>query len=388
MNPPHDPIAKRLFSCVRSAAIGLLLLCVASTTLATSTGQTIDTTPLGLPSLESEHISAPNPDRVALGRRIFMDKRFSADESISCSSCHDPNRAFSDGKARAIGIGGRRATRNAPSLLNVAYQSTLFWDGRSNSLETQARAPLTNRSEHGLRDEQQVLRIVGMDPQYTAEFTRVFAKPTKDIAINDVASALAEYERTLLAGNSPFDRYYYGGDKTAMSDSAIRGLALFRERAKCASCHLIEEHYALFTDQRFHPSITGLGGDVNNALPALTQKVVEAKTKGKRGALDQMIVDDLKIAALGRFNTTLDPVDIGNFKTPSLRNIAVTGPYMHDGSFQTLKQVIETELYVRGAAMNSPIVLTQSEQQDLLAFLMALTSPVLHTKSNTPGEAR
>lgn len=332
--------------------------------------------PLGLPGLESLHGAPPNPSLAALGGKLFLDKRLSADGRVSCSSCHDPARAFTDGRTRAIGIKGHQGTRNAPSLFNVAYQGALFWDGRSPSLEAQARAPLTNRSEQGLADERQVVQILEGDPAYRSAFAEAFPGHGKRIGIEDVANALAEYERTLLAGNSPFDRYYFGGEKAAMPEAAVRGLALFQGRAACSTCHLIGEHDALFTDQKYHPSTTGLGAEVNADLPALAKKVLAARSSGGQAALDQMITDNPRIAALGRFNATQNPADIGQFKTPSLRNVALTAPYMHDGSIQNLPEVIETELYVRGAAMNYPIVLTQSEQQDLLAFLLALSSPV------------
>lgn len=335
--------------------------------------------PLGVPSQGAQSEDATTLERTELGRKLFFDKRLSADGTISCSSCHEPQHAFSDGRPLAIGIGGGKGTRNAPSLFNVAYQTSLFWDGRAATLESQASMPLLNPVEHGLADPQHLVDIVQRDPKYQRDFAKCFTKQSDTISMGQITAVLATFERTLLAGDSPFDRYYFAGERTAMPESAIRGFELFRGRAQCATCHLIGEHDALLTDQQFHPSITRLPAEVNDNLSRLTQKVVRARAQsdGSR-MIDRAITDDPQIAALGRFVVTLNPADIGQFKTPSLRNVALTAPYMHDGSFANLEQAIDAELYVRGSAMNFPIVLTANEREDMLAFLNALTTSAKH----------
>ena len=331
-------------------------------------------TPLGLP-LAIVPRSATEVERAEWGRELFFDKRLSADGRISCSSCHDPAYAFTDNRPRAIGVAAHIGTRNAPSLLNVGYQTALFWDGRTGSLEQQAQAPLLNPFEHGLSGTEQVVQIVRNDAGYRAHFAAVSGRPVREIAIADVVSALAAYERTLRAGDSPFDRYYYGHDLSALTPGAVHGLELFQGRGRCTQCHTIGPQDALFTDQAYHASITRLGEELSADLPALTHRVLEVKAAGNQSALDHLITEDSRIAALGRFVVSGNPADIGQFKTPSLRDVAVTGPYMHDGSVATLQEAIEAELYVRGAAANYPIVLTASEQGDLLEFLRSLTSP-------------
>jgi cytochrome c peroxidase len=331
--------------------------------------------PLGLPMLQTQPAGPSAAARVDLGRRLFMDKRLSADGTISCSSCHNPEHAFADEHARAVGQQGLIGTRNAPSLFNVVYATSLFWDGRRATLESQAQDPLLNRSEHGLMDVQSAVNLVTMDPTYLRDFASNYKSSKDEIDITQISDVLASYERTLLAGDSPFDQYFYGGKKGALSSSAIRGFELFRGRAHCAACHVIGAQSALFTDGEFHASTTSLPKSVTEHLPQLTKTVLELRAKTGGNEIDQAVTEMPDIAALGRFTVSLNPADIGKFKTPSLRNVALTAPYMHDGSLTTLDQVIDVELYVRGAATNYPIVVTAEERDDLLAFLRALTSP-------------
>jgi cytochrome c peroxidase len=196
-----------------------------------------------------------------------------------------------------------------------------------------------------------------------------------EIHLDSIAAALAEYERTLVAGDSPFDRYLYGAEQGAISAEAISGLELFRGRARCVSCHAIQAQSALLTDDRYHDAPGGLSADVAGRLGELTRKVIRLKQTGNPGDLNRAVVSDAGVAALGRFVVTLDPADIGRFKTPTLRNVALTAPYMHDGRTKTLEEAVETELYGRGNAVNRPIVLTAQERKELVAFLNTLTSP-------------
>jgi cytochrome c peroxidase len=328
--------------------------------------------PLGLPDLPT---TSPNDHQglVRLGSILFDDRRLSVDGNVSCGSCHRANRQFTDGRALAVGIHKQIGTRNTPSLENVVYSTTLFWDGRSTGLQEQALLPLLNPREHGLVSADDLVVRVQRDSGYREQFRRVFGRSA--ITEGEIAAALAAYERTLLAGDSPFDRYVYGGDVHALSESAIRGMELFRGRAGCAACHTIGPTAALLTDQSFHSSPEGLPDGVNAHLVELTQRVAAVHRVGDVNEMNALIVSDPQIAALGRFVVTQNPADIGLFKTPSLRNVADTAPYLHDGSVSTLAEVIEMELYQRGDAVRAPIVASVAERADLLEFLKALSSP-------------
>ncbi|MEE9355831.1 MAG: cytochrome c peroxidase [Methylococcaceae bacterium] len=331
---------------------------------------------LGLPPLV---IPADNPQtaaKIKLGKRLFEDKRFSGDGTVNCQKCHDPSKGFADQKPLAEGIGKQLGTRNSPTVINAAYFSSQFWDGRQPSLEKQSKDPFLNPIEHGLKDHQKIMTIVRTDPQYRQQFEQVFSTNLNNISMDHVAKAIASFERSVIAGNSPFDRYQYGGDPTAMSASAIKGLALFRGKARCVSCHTIEQTNATFTDNRFH----NLGVSfhkVESRLAAIIDSFIDKKQD--KNNIDEAILTKTNISELGRYAITQDPSDLGRFKTSTLRNIALTAPYMHDGSLARLKDVIE--LYNRGgdtkAALDGgirPLNLTEQEKRDLIAFLESLTS--------------
>jgi cytochrome c peroxidase len=265
-------------------------------------------------------------------------------------------------------------------LLNVSYQRSLFWDGRRDTLEGQAPDPFLNPAEHGLTDASHLLRLIRSDAAYGAAFERALGLASADVTLSAVAMALAAFERTLNAGNSAFDRYHYGRDERALDESARRGLALFTGRAQCANCHTIEADGATFSDGKFHGA--GVGGrQIEAALGALAMR---AATAGD-AELDRMIVSDPEIAALGRFAVTRNPAHIGLYKTPSLRNVALTAPYMHDGSVATLEEAVEQELYYRSVRSPRPVVLTEAEKADLIAFLRALTSEWWPFKDGAPA---
>jgi len=329
---------------------------------------------LGLPSPVAIIAKPEDAARIALGRRLFFDKRLSVDGLISCSSCHDPVKAYADGRAFAQGVRGRRTTRNAPSLLNVAFNTSQFWDGRRLSLEDQALDPLLNPREHGLSDARDLLVRIRADAGYVNSFRSAFHVGPADITPSQVAQAIASFERSLLAGNSPFDRYFYAKERSALSAEAERGFSVFTGAAGCTSCHTIGESAALFTDQEFHNvniSIQKLAP----RLADLTSKLVEGRRRGSQ--LDSEVLTDEDLSELGRFVVTLQPSDIGKFKTPSLRNVAFTAPYMHDGSVPTLDAAVDAELYRRGIDAGRPLVITPAERADLVEFLKALNSEEL-----------
>jgi cytochrome c peroxidase len=328
---------------------------------------------LGLPPLSIVADRGFNEELASLGKRVFFDVRFSADGKLSCAKCHLPSSAFSDGRTRSAGHEGAIGTRNTLSLLNVVYANTLFWDGRAADLDTQPLAPLTNPLEHALPSIAAIAQIVQRNDTYARDFSKVFNIQRAQIAGEMVGKALAAYERTLIAGGSPFDQMQYGHRAEALSAAAARGLELFRGRAQCATCHLIGQSAALFTDGQFHMSPSGLSPPVAAHLAILTKKVIDAASNPRR--LEELVATRADIAALGRFVVTREPTDIGKFRTPSLRNVALTAPYMHDGSVKTLEDAVDAELYNRTTALSYPIALTVSERQDVVEFLKSLTSP-------------
>lgn len=315
-----------------------------------------------------------SPAAIALGRTLFFDPALSADGKISCASCHKPDLAFTDGLPRASGTYGQQGTRNTPSLLDVGRQRSLFWDGRRTRLEDQALDPLLNRVEHGLRDEAQLLGKLRADARYGALFEAAFGVPAgPQITAQAVARALAAYERTLVSGPSPFDRFRAGRTE-ALSQPARRGWLVFDQQAHCTRCHVVDapepDAWPLFTDHQFHSLVVGFS-KVERKLPQLTQRLVALHKDGQ--AFSQEVLMDADIAELGRFAFTLDPRDLGAFKTPGLRNVALTAPYMHDGSVVTLAEAVDLEVYYRGAREDRPLILTPAEREDLIAFLHALT---------------
>lgn len=329
-------------------------------------------------ALARQVIGGPGPGsmeaaRASLGQRLFFDKRLSSDQSTSCASCHQPESAFTDGRAQATGIHGRSGTRNTPTLLNVRYNTSLFWDGRRRSLEEQALDPFLNEREHGLRNTDELLEIVRNDQEYIYAFHKAFGIVNTEIRPHHIALAIAAFERTIVAEDSPFDRYYFKGEKSSMSSGAVRGLALFIGRAQCVQCHSISRSVTAFTDNDFHSLGVGLHR-IGDKLASLSKEVVVLARN--RQQLEKVLAEDRQTAELGRFVVTLNPSDIGKFRTPSLRNVALTAPYMHDGSVATLKEAVEVEIYYRGLAAGRPLAITPQEKEDLIEFLKALTSPI------------
>lgn len=306
--------------------------------------------PLGLPPVPIPPDNPPTADTVALGRRLYYDPVLSADNTISCASCHGPQVAFTDSRPASVGVGGKKGNRHSPTVINSAYSSLQFWDGRAPSLEEQAKGPIANPVEMASTHADVVKRLQA-DSKYVALFKQAWG--TEQITIDLVAKSIASFERTVLCGNSPFDRFYYGHDNKALSASAQRGLKLFMDpkKANCEVCHTIGKDYALLTDNKFHN--LGIGADIQGHM-----------------------VD------LGRFDQTKNEVDWGAFKTPTLRNIAKRAPYMHDGTFPTLRDALGH--YIGGGNMNPHLdkqmhaidFLSFDERDDLLAFLESLSAPL------------
>jgi cytochrome c peroxidase len=345
---------------------------------------TLPAQPLGLPPLAIPEDNPQTPAKIALGSKLYHDKRFSSTGEVSCATCHDPAKAFTDSPLpKAQGVNKLTGTRNSPTIVNAAYFTLFFWDGRSPSLEDQAQHPIVNPVEMGLPNHDPVLKIVREDPDYVRAFREVFGKEPAEVTMKEVQQAIASFERTIVAGDSPFDKFYFGGDQNAISEQAKRGFDIFLNKGRCVSCHTIEQDHALFTDNRFHNIGVGINR-IQNDVPALAPAFLEAKARG--ADVDKAVLSDPKVSELGRFAVTEELDHLGAFKTPTLRNVAVTAPFMHDGSLQTLRDVVEH--YNNGGVTNKndpvndylsggirPLHLTEQEIDDLVAFMETLTSP-------------
>ncbi|KZK78727.1 Cytochrome c551 peroxidase precursor [Pseudovibrio sp. W64] len=338
-------------------------------------------TPLGLPPVPHPHDNPPSVAKIELGRKLFFDRRLSINRTMSCAMCHVPEQGFTNWElSTAIGVEGRSLKRNSPSILNVGYLNVLFHDGRDHALETQFIGPLTARNEMANPSAGYVVALLRELADYAQMFEDAFEAQA---SLDRIGMALGAYQRTILAGNSPFDQWYFGGDETAVSADVKRGFQVFNGKAGCSACHLIEDDHALFTDELFHDTGYGQMREEKRQNPPTSIPVQVAP-----GVVHQMEFSKIRSvsaereADLGRYEVTEDPVDRWRFRTPSLRNLTVTPPYMHDGHLSSISQVIE--FYDQGGSQLSgqdprirPLGLTGAEKQDLEAFLQSLTSPDL-----------
>lgn len=303
---------------------------------------------LGLPPVLSPADNPITPAKVALGRKLFFDKRLSLDNSVSCATCHDPTAGFADPHPLSIGVKGRTGERNSSTVLNAVFMEPLMWDGKAATLEEQSLLPFLSPAEFDLPPEEAALKL--REQGYSELFRQAF---DEDVTATTMAKALAAYQRTLLAGGSPFDQYLFQKRQDAVSVEAKRGFDVFL-KSKCDACHLVMTEglhpfaleHVMFTDGKFHN--LGVGSDKSKPDP-------------------------------GRYEVTGDAEDWGRFRTPTLRNVALTAPYFHDGSAATLADVIE--LYDKGGNPNRnldpamrPLGLTPGEKLDLIRFLEALTT--------------
>ena len=332
--------------------------------------------PLGIPG-ELWSYFVPNGNRmtaakIELGRQLFFDKRLSSDGTVSCATCHDPALAFTDGKRVAEGIAGKRGTRNSPSLLNAMFNSGQFWDGRATSLEAQALLPLINSNEMGNSSHAEVVGLLQRTPEYAGQFREVFGG---NVTVEGIGKAIAAFERTLVSGNAPIDRFI-AGDRDAISPAAQRGFALFRGRARCSVCHTVNQAFPFLSDQNYRNTGVATSGPGFEALAARATRAV--RSSDPAAALRELS-KDTATSELGRFMVSGSPLDIGSFRTPSLRNVELTAPYFHNGSAATLKDVIS--FYSKGGGDDprrdwelQPLGLTDREQDDILEFLKSLTS--------------
>lgn len=328
-----------------SLRINLIAACIAGIWLmAVSPAAADEPAVLGLPAVAFPADNPSTPEKIALGRKLFFDTRLSVHGKMSCATCHEPTQGFAtNGLPANLGNDGFPLKRNTPTVVNAALEPELLWNGAMKSLEALAWGPILAAEEMANTSVPDVIERIAALPDYAGLFERAFAGmgPGKDT----LAQALASYERTLISGGSRFDRWWFGGDETAVNAEERRGAQLFMFRAGCAQCHKIDEKHAMFADGRFH--------DIGVA-PA-------------KGPPDP-----------GRYEVTGEESDRGKFKTPSLRNVALTAPYMHDGSVATLEEAVE--LYDRGgeATPNKaewifPLGLSAEDKRALVTFLKTLT---------------
>lgn len=306
-------------------------------------------------------------DAISLGRALFFDRTLSADGRVSCADCHDPHRSFSDARDVSVGIHGYRGTRNAPDLRDALRYTSLFWDGREHALETVVLQPFTNTREMGLADLAALEQRVNAQPRYR-RWTGVGHVPGR-LDAQMIAHGLVQYLRSLPLPPTRYDRSL--ADPSVLDDDERAGLTLFAGKAACAECHLLTGTPALLTDQRFHHAGIGFEQVAGNVVAMLAR--MDAARTAQR-SLGDLILAEQDIAGLGRFAITQRPVDLGAFRTPSLRNVARTAPYMHDGSVATLEQAVEREIYYRSLGQGRAVNLTVTEQRQLTAFLHALST--------------
>jgi cytochrome c peroxidase len=297
-------------------------------------------------------------------------------ETMSCAMCHIPEQGFTNNElATAVGIEGKTVRRNAPTIYNVAYFSNIFHDGRETRLEYQVWQPILASNEMANPGIGYVIEKIRHLNDYNGLFEDAFDGGGP--GIETIGMAVASYERTIISGNSPFDRWYFGKDEAALNDSAKRGFKLFREKAGCASCHTIQENYALFSDDAFHNTGIGWKALVGGDQAAIQVQIAPGIKVPVPGSVINS-VSEPPLSDLGRYEVTQDPVDRWRYKTPTLRNVALTAPYMHNGTLGSLVQVVE--FYNQGGINNPlldpfirPLGLTNREMEDIVAFLESLT---------------
>ena len=302
--------------------------------------------PLGLQA-GAAYVPEDNPlsaEKIELGKLLYFDPRLSADSTVSCASCHNPYHGFTDAAPISSGVGGKMGGRNSPTIINRLFSAEQFWDGRANDLEEQVHGPLIDPAKMAMSSHDAVVERVASFPGYRAFFARAFGND--EISMPRIAQAIATYKRTVVSGNSPYDRYM-AGDTRAMSLAAVRGMELFKTKANCKVCHVGFN----FTDESYH--------NVGVSWDPYKEELVD----------------------IGRFAQTKFETNKGAFKTPTLRNVALTAPYMHDGTIASLKQVVE--FYNEGGKTNpwlskeiKPLNLTGQETDDLVQFLHALTGEI------------
>src|SRR2546430_12950925 len=284
---------------------------------------------VGVPAAATRAAIPPDnpqtPEKIALGQKLFFDGRLSADGTVACSTCHDPARAFTDGRPTSVGIKGRIGQRNAPTILNALYNKTQFWDGRVKTLEEQAALPIVKQNEMGQPSLDAAVAQIAAIGEYQEAFPRVFGRPPNG---PDLLRAIASYERTQLSFDAPFD-HFIAGDQHAIDDAAQRGWELFNTRGRCNKCHALTEDtrdVTHFTDNDFHNICIGI---IRHNVAALARQAEQLINSGDTAAIDRAPIQT-DMSPLGRFPITKKTAPIAAFKTPDLRDVLRTGPYFND----------------------------------------------------------
>jgi len=368
---------KQLTTILRSFAVRVVILSMTCSLLLAIPGLAFsDEYELPIPSeVLPPLIPDDNPlsqPKIELGQKLYFDQRLSIDNTVSCATCHDPRKGFADGKPVAEGVKQQKGARNSPTVLNAAYFEQQFWDGRAEMLEDQAVLPLINPIEMAMPSHGAVEEKLRSFPEYPPLFQKAFGKP--EITITRVGQAIASFERTVISFSAPIDRFL-AGEKTAIPEAAQRGWELFNGKARCNTCHGHVSVVPTFTDNKYHN--IGVGAKQRD-FTTLAREAQQAMQKG-----DPQVIDELALkphfSELGRFLITKEQKDMGAFKTPGLRNVELTAPYMHDGSEGTLLDVIN--FYDRGGENNPfldggirPLNLTDQEKTDLVELMKTFTS--------------
>jgi cytochrome c peroxidase len=308
--------------------------------------------------------------RIALGRKLYFERALSADGTVACATCHDSTRSFTDRRPVSEGVGGKLGRRNSPTTMNAALLHVQFWDGREATLEEQAGQPILNPVEMALPSKEaavEKLKAAGYDAEFQAAYGR-------DVNYDDVQRAIAAFERTLIFLDAPIERFL-AGERDALSDEARAGFVLFNGKARCVSCHAINRNNPLGTDNRFHN--IGVSARTKDFESLAKQALAALAEDNSERKLDELALST-DLSELGRFMVSKSYADIGSFRTPQLRNIGITAPYMHDGSMQTLWDVMDH--YNKGGEPNAfldggmeALALSEAEIDQLVAFMFALT---------------
>jgi len=328
----------------------------------------------------------PTAARVALGRKLYFEPRLSADGTVACATCHDVTRGFTDHRPVSEGIREQLGRRNAPTTMNAALLTEQFWDGRATTVEHQAGMPILNPIEMGVASEEQALELLAAIPEYADDFRAAYGR---EATYEDVRGAIGAFERTLVFLDAPFDRYM-SGDRSAISDQAARGHALFIGKARCVACHPLNSANPLGSDNNYH----NIGVSARKQdFESLAAKALERlQVDSSETALDELALST-DMSELGRFMVTRNRADIGSFKTEQVRNVGVSAPYMHDGSLQTLWDVVDH--YNKGGEDNpwldggiEALALSDAEVDDLVAFLFTLTDVRLSEQNEAAMQAQ
>ncbi len=345
--------------------------------------QFVENPPLGLPRIELPESNPITKEKVELGRLLFFDRRLSLNDTFSCAICHIPEQGFTSNElATAIGFEGRSVNRNSPTIYNIAYHTVLFHDGREDSLEQQVWAPLLAHNEMANPSIGYVINKIKGINAYDGLFEAAF--DGKGPTMETVGDALASYQRTLNSANSRFDRWYYGKEKDALTYDEKEGFSLFMGKAKCAACHLVDKDYALFTDNRLHNTGHGYATSMGIGPDKTRVQLAPGVFVYVENELIESVRQQPKPNDVGLYSVTQNPFDRWKYRTPTLRNVALTAPYMHDGAFTSLREVME--FYNEGGVPNellspliTPLNLTEQEIDQVVAFMLTLTGDNIKT---------